>query len=48
VERLPIAASEVGGLVELITADGDLRTLPCHLADQGGLDGFYAARLRKL
>ena len=48
VERLPIAASEVGGLVELITADGDLRTLPCHLADRGGLDGFYAARLRKL
>lgn len=48
VERLPIKASEVGGLVELITADGDLRTLPCHLADQGGLDGFYAARLRRL
>jgi 16S rRNA (cytosine967-C5)-methyltransferase len=46
--RAPIAAAEVGGLVELITADGDLRTLPCHLPDQGGLDGFYAARLRKL
>ena len=26
VQRLPIAAAEVGGLVELITADGDLRT----------------------
>ena len=25
--------------------EGDLRTLPCHLADRGGLDGFYAARL---
>jgi 16S rRNA (cytosine967-C5)-methyltransferase len=48
VERQPIAAAEVGGLVELVTADGDLRTLPCHLADQGGLDGFYAARLRRL
>jgi 16S rRNA (cytosine967-C5)-methyltransferase len=48
VERLPIAAAEVGGLVELITADGDLRTLPCHLPDRGGLDGFYAARLRRL
>ena len=48
VQRLPIAAAEVGGLVELITADGDLRTLPSHLPDQGGLDGFYAARLRKL
>jgi 16S rRNA (cytosine967-C5)-methyltransferase len=42
-----VAAAEVGGLVELITADGDLRTLPCHLSDRGGLDGFYAARLRK-
>jgi 16S rRNA (cytosine967-C5)-methyltransferase len=48
VERLPISAPEVGGLVELITADGDLRTLPCHLPDRGGLDGFYAARLRRL
>ena len=38
---------EVFGLEELITADGDLRTLPCHLADQGGMDGFYAARLRR-
>jgi 16S rRNA (cytosine967-C5)-methyltransferase len=36
-------------LSELITADGDVRTLPCHLphADPklSGLDGFYAARL---
>jgi 16S rRNA (cytosine967-C5)-methyltransferase len=49
--RAPIAASEVAGLAEIITADGDLRTLPCHLphADPrlGGLDGFYAARLVK-
>ena len=48
VQRLPITAAEVGGLVELISADGDLRTLPSHLPDLGGLDGFYAARLRKL
>ncbi|MBR0824937.1 methyltransferase domain-containing protein [Bradyrhizobium manausense] len=49
--RVPIAASEVAGLSEIITADGDLRTLPCHLphADPrlGGLDGFFAARLVK-
>jgi 16S rRNA (cytosine967-C5)-methyltransferase len=31
----------------LLTADGDLRTLPCHLASEGGMDGFYAARLVK-
>jgi hypothetical protein len=31
----------------MITADGDLRTLPSHLPDRGGMDDF-AARLRKL
>jgi 16S rRNA (cytosine967-C5)-methyltransferase len=45
VERRPIAAGEVGGLADLLTREGDLRTLPCHLGDQGGVDGFYAARL---
>lgn len=48
VERVAIAAAEVGGLDELITADGDLRTLPCHLPGKGGLDGFFAARLRRV
>jgi 16S rRNA (cytosine967-C5)-methyltransferase len=46
--REPIAAAEVGGLGELITPAGDLRTLPSHLAEQGGMDGFFAARLRAL
>ncbi len=45
--RAPIAASDVFGRGELVTAAGDLRTLPCHLADKGGMDGFYAARLRR-
>ena len=49
--RVPIDASEVAGLTEILTAEGDLRTLPCHLphADPrlGGLDGFYATRLVK-
>jgi 16S rRNA (cytosine967-C5)-methyltransferase len=49
--RVPIEAGEVAGLSEILTADGDLRTLPCHLPHQdprlGGLDGFYAARLVK-
>lgn len=45
--RRPITADEVGGLDELVTEAGDLRTLPCHLASQGGMDGFYAARLVK-
>jgi 16S rRNA (cytosine967-C5)-methyltransferase len=49
--RAPIDAGEVAGLAEIVTADGDLRTLPCHLPRDeprlGGLDGFYAARLVK-
>jgi 16S rRNA (cytosine967-C5)-methyltransferase len=36
---------------EWLTPDGDLRTLPCHLGDpdshMAGLDGFYAARIRR-
>lgn len=51
VRRLPVDAAEVAGLADLVTAEGDLRTLPCHLphADPrlAGLDGFYAARLVK-
>jgi 16S rRNA (cytosine967-C5)-methyltransferase len=50
-KRAPVSESEVAGLSELLTAEGDLRTLPCHLphADPrlSGLDGFYAARLVK-
>jgi 16S rRNA (cytosine967-C5)-methyltransferase len=49
--RVPIAPSDVAGLSELITEEGDLRTLPSHLPHTdpklGGLDGFYAARLVK-
>jgi 16S rRNA (cytosine967-C5)-methyltransferase len=49
--RAPIDASDVAGLTDILTPDGDLRTLPCHLPHDdprlGGLDGFYAARLIK-
>jgi 16S rRNA (cytosine967-C5)-methyltransferase len=45
--RAPVAKPELFGLDELIAPDGDLRTLPCHLAEQGGMDGFYAARLKR-
>ena len=45
--REAIRPDEVGDLNELLTERGDLRTLPCHLADQGGMDGFFAARLRR-
>lgn len=50
-QRVPIRADEVAGLNEILTAEGDLRTLPSHLPHRdprlGGLDGFYAARLLK-
>jgi len=42
-----VTSKEVFGHDEFIDANGDLRTLPCHLADNGGMDGFYAARLRR-
>jgi len=45
IARRPIDAAEIGGLDEAITKDGDLRTLPCHWGEQGGMDGFFAARL---
>ena len=47
IERVPIAAAEVGGIAEFISTEGDLRTLPGQLASHGGIDGFYAARLRR-
>jgi 16S rRNA (cytosine967-C5)-methyltransferase len=49
--RAPVQVQEVAGLSGIVTPEGDLRTLPCHLphADPrlAGLDGFYAARLVK-
>ena len=49
--RAPIEAREVAGLDEIVSPEGDLRTLPCHLPREeprlAGLDGFYAARLVK-
>jgi 16S rRNA (cytosine967-C5)-methyltransferase len=51
VRRVPITAHEVFGQSAFISAEGDLRTLPCHLPDAdtrlAGVDGFYAARLEK-
>ncbi len=42
---VPLRRAEVNGLDELIR-DGYLRTLPSHLPAFGGMDGFFAARLR--
>lgn len=48
VERVAIDPGEIGGWAEIIDADGALRSTPAHLTDIGGIDGFYAARLRRL
>jgi 16S rRNA (cytosine967-C5)-methyltransferase len=44
-KRVPVEASEIGGLAEAITRAGDFRTLPSIWAARGGMDGFFAARL---
>lgn len=46
-KRMPMTPDDVGGVDALITPEGDLRVLPYHLAPQGGMDGFYVARLVK-
>jgi len=47
VERKPLTPGEIDAPSEWVTLEGDLRTLPCHLAEFDGVDGFYSARLVK-
>jgi 16S rRNA (cytosine967-C5)-methyltransferase len=48
----PVASDEIGGIAPFITGNGALRTTPAdlNLGDPGisGLDGFFAARFRRL
>ncbi|MFK8249942.1 RsmB/NOP family class I SAM-dependent RNA methyltransferase [Ancylobacter terrae] len=50
--REPVHPGEAGIAAAWITPAGELRTLPSHLPDpdphRAGLDGFFAARLRRL
>jgi len=46
-EPWPIKATEIGGDRDWRTAAGEVRTLPCHWRDRGGLDGFFVARFRR-
>lgn len=52
VVRVGIEAGEAGIASDWITSKGELRTLPVHSpgpsGDEGGMDGFFAARLRRL
>lgn len=51
IRRKPIDRSELPGIAEFVTTQGDLRTLPCAWPDpeprMSGLDGFYVARLER-
>jgi len=46
--RVPIAQEELFGLPVGVTEKGEVRTLPCHLAEEGGMDGFFIARLQRV
>ncbi len=45
--RVPVNPQEVGGYEELVNENGDLRIFPFHLAESGGLDGFFISRLKR-
>lgn len=51
-QRVPVEPREIGGLNEAVTPAGDMRTQPHHeFGKEGayrGLDGFFAARLRRV
>ncbi len=47
VSREAVHVHELGGLSEIITPRGDIRILPSHLPQLGGMDGFFVSRLRK-
>lgn len=50
--RAPLPPDEIAGLAPFITPQGDVRTLPHDWmrgeAERSGLDGFFAARLRRI
>ncbi|MCE9507003.1 MAG: RsmB/NOP family class I SAM-dependent RNA methyltransferase [Alphaproteobacteria bacterium] len=40
----PITPQEIPGIAEILTERGEIRALPCHWKDLGGIDGFFIAR----
>ncbi len=45
--KLGIAAGEVGDIKEIVTEHGDVRILPFHQGEAGGMDGFFISRIGK-
>ncbi len=48
VVRDPATVNDVSGLSDVLTEAGELRTHPGLMSGQGGMDGFYAVRLRRI
>jgi 16S rRNA (cytosine967-C5)-methyltransferase len=44
----PITPDEIPGITEMLTERGELRCLPHHWKDAGGMDGFYVVRFVKV
>ena len=42
----PVRPDEIAGMDEAVNREGCLRILPYHMAEEGGLDGFFVMRLR--
>ncbi|MBT3558478.1 MAG: RsmB/NOP family class I SAM-dependent RNA methyltransferase [Rhodospirillales bacterium] len=48
VKLSPVTADEIPGLGEALGDDGTVRILPSYWLEQGGIDGFFVARLQKI
>lgn len=46
--RIPVRKEEFGGIDGLVNSDGDVRILPQSLKEQGGMDGFFISRLKRV
>lgn len=44
-QRKPIRREEIGNIEGIVNGAGDIRILPYHLNNLGGMDGFFVARL---
>lgn len=47
IKLVPVDPAVIGGMKECITKRGEVRSLPCHSHENGGMDGFFAAVLIK-
>jgi 16S rRNA (cytosine967-C5)-methyltransferase len=51
IELVPVTKDEIGGLAELISPEGFVRSTPADLAHENpalsGMDGFFAARFKR-